>query len=53
MTATMTTREFAKVLKVTPRKLRRVLRTLNNDDTYTRYTLTPSQQKRIRKVLAA
>ncbi len=49
----MTTREFAKELKITSRKLRRILRSINRfaDGVYTRYKLNKRDMTQIRKAL--
>lgn len=52
----MTTKDFAKKLKITPKNLRRILRTVitrYDDGQYTRYKLTETDQKRVMKHLSA
>lgn len=51
----MSTRQLAQLLKISTRKLRRVLRTIPryNDGIYTRYQLSPATQKRVRSLVSA
>lgn len=51
----MTTSQYAQKLRISPRKLRKVLRTLPRyqDGVYTRYLLSPFTQKIVAKKLAA
>lgn len=49
----VTTKQLAKVLHISTFRVRRVLRSIRNDKKYTRYSIPPSVQARVREKVNA